>query len=76
MQGFVQVQSIPLVQQATSGDPHSNDTPLTLAVISRRSVERPGLRYQRRGINAAGEVANFVETEFLVSCEVCFLECP
>lgn len=41
---------------------------LTLVLISRRSIERPGLRYQRRGINPSGGVANFVETEFIVSC--------
>lgn len=40
---------------------------LDLVLISRRSVERPGLRYQRRGINPDGQVANFVETEFIVS---------
>ncbi|CDH60949.1 related to sac1-recessive suppressor ofsecretory defect [Lichtheimia corymbifera JMRC:FSU:9682] len=32
-------------------------------LISRRSRERAGMRYQRRGINEQGEVANFVETE-------------
>lgn len=36
--------------------------------MSRRSIERPGLRYQRRGINPSGGVANFVETEFMISC--------
>jgi hypothetical protein len=30
-------------------------------------VERPGLRYQRRGINADGAAANFVETEMIAS---------
>ncbi|KAN0059718.1 hypothetical protein ACQY0O_008290 [Thecaphora frezii] len=35
----------------------------TLLVVSRRSKERAGLRYQRRGINETGQVANFVETE-------------
>ncbi|KAK4512966.1 uncharacterized protein ATC70_003677 [Mucor velutinosus] len=32
-------------------------------LISRRSRERAGMRYQRRGINEDGQVANFVETE-------------
>ncbi|CEQ39708.1 SPOSA6832_01253, partial [Sporobolomyces salmonicolor] len=40
---------------------------LSLTLISRRSIDRPGLRYQRRGINASGGTANFVETEFIVS---------
>lgn len=39
---------------------------LDLIIISRRSVERPGLRYQRRGANVSGQVANFVETELMV----------
>ncbi|CCA69257.1 related to SAC1-recessive suppressor of secretory defect [Serendipita indica DSM 11827] len=36
------------------------------ATISRRSKERAGLRYQRRGIDADAHVANFVETEAIV----------
>ncbi|CAO3700705.1 unnamed protein product [Rhizopus stolonifer] len=35
-------------------------------LISRRSKERAGMRYQRRGINENGQVANFVETEQVV----------
>ncbi|KAI7895964.1 SacI homology domain-containing protein [Mucor mucedo] len=35
-------------------------------LISRRSRERAGMRYQRRGINEDGQVANFVETEQVV----------
>ncbi len=35
----------------------------TLLLISRRSVFRQGTRYNRRGIDSAGHVANFVETE-------------
>jgi hypothetical protein len=37
--------------------------PFTFILLSRRSRERAGLRYQRRGINDDGKVANFVETE-------------
>lgn len=40
---------------------------IEMLVISRRSIERPGLRYQRRGVNTVGGVANFVETEFILS---------
>jgi hypothetical protein len=40
-------------------------------VISRRSRDRAGLRYQRRGIDDKGFVANFVETEAIVRLEVC-----
>ncbi|RUP50633.1 hypothetical protein BC936DRAFT_138303 [Jimgerdemannia flammicorona] len=38
-------------------------------LISRRSRERAGLRYQRRGLNEHGHVANFVETEQIVAFE-------
>lgn len=40
--------------------------PLKITLISRRSTNRPGLRFQRRGVDADGNVANFVETEFIV----------
>lgn len=33
------------------------------------TVASKGMRYQRRGINEAGDVANFVETEQLVLFE-------
>lgn len=36
---------------------------LTFTLISRRSRFRAGVRYRRRGIDASGHVANFVETE-------------
>jgi hypothetical protein len=39
-------------------------------VISRRSRERAGLRYQRRGIDDDAHVANFVETETIMRVEV------
>lgn len=32
-------------------------------IISRRSIHRPGTRYQVRGIDSDGNVANYVETE-------------
>ncbi|ORY98766.1 SacI homology domain-domain-containing protein [Syncephalastrum racemosum] len=38
-------------------------------VISRRSRERAGMRYQRRGVNEQGQVANFVETEQIIIFE-------
>lgn len=37
-----------------------------ITLISRRSVKRAGVRYLRRGIDESGDVANFVETEFIV----------
>ncbi|TLD06792.1 hypothetical protein E2P81_ATG10394, partial [Venturia nashicola] len=38
-----------------------------LTLISRRSVKRAGLRYLRRGIDDDGNVANYVETEQILS---------
>ncbi|GAA5909534.1 hypothetical protein JCM5296_006064 [Sporobolomyces johnsonii] len=71
-QGFAQSVTVPLPLQPyrtlTSVDPASpKSIDLSLTLISRRSIDRPGLRYQRRGINASGGTANFVETEFIVS---------
>ncbi|GAA5900530.1 uncharacterized protein JCM6883_002873 [Sporobolomyces salmoneus] len=73
-QGFAQELTVPLPLQpyqslSSEIDPNApTSIDLTLVLISRRSIERPGLRYQRRGINPSGGVANFVETEFIVSC--------
>ena len=38
----------------------------SLVIISRRSRHRAGTRYKRRGVDEAGRVANYVETEQLV----------
>ena len=68
MQGFAQVQRVSIAAEPledATAPPLS--TELDIMVLSRRSVERPGLRYQRRGINDAGGAANFVETEFVIS---------
>ena len=37
-------------------------------VVSRRSCLRAGTRYNIRGIDAEGQVANYVETEQIVEC--------
>lgn len=60
VQGFAQSRSV------TVGD----ELDVNMLVISRRSIERPGYRYQRRGVNDNGGVANFVETEFVLTSEV------
>ena len=49
----------------SSSDTNTKDFFLTL--ISRRSVKRAGLRYLRRGIDDDGNVANYVETEQILS---------
>ena len=54
-----------------------------LTLISRRSIERAGLRYLRRGVDEGGHTANAVETEQILSSPTwnpehkvyCFLQC-
>ncbi|RVE44068.1 hypothetical protein evm_011305 [Chilo suppressalis] len=43
------------------------DETFTLGIISRRSRYQAGTRYNRRGIEPSGKVANYVETEQIVS---------
>lgn len=52
---------------ATFSEILSGNQDFTLTLISRRSIRRAGLRYLRRGIDDAGNVANSVETEQLVA---------
>ncbi|EGG12950.1 uncharacterized protein MELLADRAFT_87169 [Melampsora larici-populina 98AG31] len=53
--------------KATDSQVEVNDLhPIEFGIISRRSIERHGLRYQRRGIDLNGSTANFVETECLM----------
>ncbi|KAJ2161494.1 hypothetical protein GGF46_001433 [Coemansia sp. RSA 552] len=42
---------------------------LEVCVVSRRNCRRIGMRYERRGANASGDVANFVETEQIAVLE-------
>ncbi|KAJ5774937.1 hypothetical protein N7457_009833 [Penicillium paradoxum] len=51
--------------KAVEADATKRDYLLTL--ISRRSVNRPGLRYLRRGVDDDGNTANTVETEQILS---------
>jgi hypothetical protein len=39
------------------------------AIVSRQSCKRTGTRYNVRGIDKNGNVANFVETEQLIICK-------
>ncbi len=56
------------VQQTTTGSPS------TLTLISRLSCKRAGTRFNARGIDDEGNVANFVETEtlFCTPAGLCF----
>ncbi|XP_055315656.1 phosphatidylinositide phosphatase SAC2 isoform X1 [Sitodiplosis mosellana] len=56
IQGFVQL------EHCAIGDDH-----FSLALVSRRSRFRAGTRYKRRGIDENGHVANYVETEQILS---------
>ncbi|KAG0259832.1 hypothetical protein BG011_002353, partial [Mortierella polycephala] len=55
MQGYVEIEPCVIEEQN-----------FEFTLISRRSRERSGLRYQRRGIDEEGNAANFVETEQLL----------
>ncbi|KAF9427532.1 hypothetical protein BGZ94_004735 [Podila epigama] len=55
MQGYVETEPCEIEEQA-----------FEFTLISRRSKDRSGLRYQRRGIDEQGNTANFVETEQLL----------
>ncbi|CDS01765.1 hypothetical protein [Sporisorium scitamineum] len=65
MQGYLQTVTLPIQPVDEQQAEETTDAVLRcqVMVISRRSKERAGLRYQRRGINESGQVANFVETE-------------
>lgn len=56
MQGYVQVEQCVIGNEC-----------FTLAIVSRRSRHRAGTRYKRRGVDEDGNVANFVETEQILS---------
>lgn len=42
---------------------HEQVFEFTISVLSRRSRHRAGTRYKRRGVDAEGNCANYVETE-------------
>ena len=69
MQGFYQMSSFHLAREPVASE--EGDTVLVeYIIISRRSRDRAGLRYQRRGIDDDANVANFVETETVMRVEV------
>ncbi|KAG1756423.1 phosphoinositide polyphosphatase [Suillus paluster] len=65
MQGYIQVSSFDLPKD-TSAMQDDSVGPVDYIVISRRSRDRAGLRYQRRGVDDEAHVANFVETEVIM----------
>ncbi|KAJ5948155.1 hypothetical protein N7466_001170 [Penicillium verhagenii] len=54
-------------QEAASVETELPKRNFLLTLISRRSVNRPGLRYLRRGVDDEGNTANTVETEQILS---------
>jgi len=51
---------------SSPSSPPAPDAQVTLTLIARRATSRPGVRHWRRGADAEGAVANFVETEQIV----------
>ena len=70
MQGFFQVASFSIPPDTVLAEPGVT-THVDYIIMSRRSRDRAGLRYQRRGVDDAAHVANFVETETITRVEVC-----
>ncbi|KAF8478731.1 SacI homology domain-containing protein [Russula ochroleuca] len=62
VQGYFQVASFSIPQDSEPVEP-GDTTHIDYIIMSRRSRDRAGLRYQRRGIDDEAHVANFVETE-------------
>ena len=58
MQGYYQVASFTMPPEEVS---HDNELAVDYILVSRRSRDRAGLRYQRRGVDDDAHVANFVE---------------
>lgn len=71
-QGWVQASTFnaPIPPSPTDDGDTPPPVPVDIVLISRRSRERAGMRYQRRGIDDEGHVANFVETEMMVRAKV------
>ncbi|XP_042239894.1 phosphatidylinositide phosphatase SAC2-like, partial [Homarus americanus] len=70
IQGYVQTEAVPLDATVSSPDDSMDKQKrdqYTLTLISRRSRYRAGTRYKRRGVDEDGHVANYVETEQIVS---------
>lgn len=84
MQGYYQTSTFRIPPEPRLHTPIGGSTPALTAqeeaenaveysIMSRRSRDRAGLRYQRRGIDDETRVANFVETETIVHLEVGFV---
>lgn len=69
MQGYYQIAAFHVPREPVASE--EGDAALVdYILVSRRSRDRAGLRYQRRGIDDDANVANFVETETIMRVEV------
>ncbi|KAI9057938.1 hypothetical protein FKP32DRAFT_1582863 [Trametes sanguinea] len=68
MQGFFQISTFNLPREPVAEE-EGDSVAVEYIIISRRSRDRAGLRYQRRGIDDDANVANFVETETVMRVE-------
>ncbi|KAI0664663.1 SacI homology domain-containing protein [Cubamyces menziesii] len=68
MQGFYQISSFDIPREPVASE-EGDRVSVEYIIISRRSRDRAGLRYQRRGIDDDANVANFVETETVMRVE-------
>jgi hypothetical protein len=73
MQGYYQISSFNVPREPVAQEV-GNCAVVDYILISRRSRERAGLRYQRRGVDDGAHVANFVETETIMRVEVSGIE--
>lgn len=69
MQGFYQIASFNIAREPVASE-EGDFAVVDYILVSRRSRDRAGLRYQRRGIDDDANVANFVETETIMRVEV------
>jgi hypothetical protein len=69
MQGYYQISSFEVPRDVDLDDGVGHSV-VDYIIVSRRSRDRAGLRYQRRGIDDDAHVANFVETETIMRVEV------
>ncbi|KAI8989706.1 SacI homology domain-containing protein [Trametes punicea] len=68
MQGFFQIATFDILREPVASE-EGDSVVVEYIIISRRSRDRAGLRYQRRGIDDDANVANFVETETVMRVE-------
>jgi len=68
MQGHYQISTFPIPREPVLNE-SGDSVQVDYVVISRRSRDRAGLRYQRRGVDEEANVANFVESESVMRVE-------